>query len=90
MVVYFSITIINVLYVYGVFNYIIFIIVTAMSPNVISYVICVLYCLCSIISTIEISLFSGIDITISVYGVMFINYYIINKKCNVFLDLKLY
>ena len=53
-----------------------------MSCDIVSYVICMFYFLCEIIISIKINKlfkFSYIDITISVYGIMFINNNIINK-----------
>ena len=66
-----------------------------MSRNMVCYIICMFYFLCEIVTisiTNKLIAFSDVAIIISVYGIMFINYYIINKTiiCFVALALKLY
>ena len=62
------------------------------SCGIVSYIICMFYFLCEItiiMKSNKFIYFSYIDITISVYGIMFINNNNINKKYNTtFLDLK--
>ena len=63
-------------------NYIMFILVMVMSHDIVSYTICMFEFLCKITTVIQISkfvYFSYIGITISVYGIMFIDSGIINK-----------
>ena len=63
-------------------NYLMFIIVINMSRNIVSYITCMLYVLCKQLSYLKISglfHFSDIGIIVSVHGIMFVNYHIINQ-----------
>ena len=74
-------------------NYIMFIIATVMSCDIVSDIVCMLCFLCKIIITLKINKFnysSHIDIITSVYGIMFIDNSIINEiMIRLFLYLKL-
>ena len=73
-------------------DYIMFIIVTAMSRNVISYITCMFYSLCKVFTVIKMNKFiylCYIDTVISVCGIMLISNNMINKVIIRFLDLKL-
>ena len=71
------------LYVFvNVLNYIMFIFVMVVSCGIVSYITCMLHFLCKLITIIKnhkFMYFSYIYITISVYGIMFINNNTIGK-----------